>query len=665
MSELFQDNNTSKSEVGVSFSSHDAAFVNALDEELKTLGISLLRYECSLEHQDRIDAFACHLASCNLTFVVLSEAYFESPYCFYELILLANVQEKAFLIVAEKIDVSAIAEKSFIKYERWSRNYTGANWIRSRLSEVDWSVSALQVSHLLSRKACPAFEALSAEGRRSYLKRLNWFPESFAQRLNTILSIDDLSSREKAFDEYLSDAYPNAPYLFARALSYEKSSHYDLALLYAERALSEDPSFSSAYVFVCRIASQATDSHAHEKAIKIVLDYSYLSSLVQSSDKAIVYKAQGLLELAKSNKADGALRAECLHAAQRFFEASLELEHDSTTLNNLAQIHEQLGNIEYAYELYSESINADPNNYAAMNNLALAVLRHLDDKDLAKGLFERALSINPSYSLAMNGLALSTETSNPKESLLCYLSMAAEQYNGSEAITNAATLLEEEFNESIAAGALYRIALNKNSHSIATNYNYAAYLRRSGGSKKLVERYLKSAVEVGCDETIVEFQLAMLEIRERLFSKAISRLNNLLDTKASMAAEFLIVYCLSIYRGKASDHIDLSADTTYWPLAAMKAKMAYDCADYIQAERFFEMSKSLAGSRIDEMAHDVSLVSPSLLFSVVDHDIPHLLGSRIGRKQISTINIDAANDIKKHIERFLRHEGKSEREGYV
>lgn len=629
----------------VSFSSFDSKYVDELEGQLSYFGIKLVRYERDIEPQQRINRFIEGFSNCDIAFVILSADYFKSPICILELISIASIPDKAFLITVPESGegITAAAAIGLKKMESEYALKKNVDWIGEYYSTVDWDKANEAVRSLLAKRFLPVSQLQSSYGVRSYLKTINYTPESFAETLHLILSYEDLTERERAFDKYLETGFRGDSFLYAKGISYEMAEYYKLALDYFFNCLSISPDYVASYVRICRIALVAS-AEIQSEAFGM-LDKLRLEGNISDADQADVSRAKGLLSLKKYEVQH---EKQQLLRAKEYFEKSAQIERSSAILNNLAQVYETLGDSRKAGMLYEEAIRLDNKNYFALNNLAL--LEYRSNPIAAKKLFKRALAINPSYQPSINGLAIACEDESPEDSMFRYLEIACLNYELSEALTNAALIAEEKFSEPKTARTLYRLALLKNPEGLASNYNYATFLRRVGASTKEVEHYYNIARRAG-KSVLVDLGYILLRLRDGELSDAVMQIENLpimVSPQAIQAVAFLRLY-IAI---KSSAELCTETLTNllpvneieFWPYADIAGRVTYNKSEQGESLRYFSKAKYL--NKVTMPRHEGRYDEDfGLHFDFFESQMPFIFGERISKRQIVRINDDAKERI--------------------
>ena len=562
--------------VMVSFSSNDSVWVDSLEADLASLGLSLWRYEHSLQYQHSIEDFIASFSKCDFAFVMLSSSYFESDICMLEIAQISMSPSKAILISvppdggkAPDMAAAAVLRVSSIDSVSGSRG----DWVKDALSKINWIDVKNRLNVLFANRFMPANMLTESAGRREYLATMGYTPKKFAARLDEILSMEELARRESAFDEYLETGFRGEVFLYAKAASYEKAGYYDLSLNCLRQALLASPGYAAAFICACRIAA-STKGEIQRSAFELIGSFDLDGACLDTDDRADALHAQGLLAFSEYERGRG---SDYLRKAYSLLQESLTLVRKSSTVNAVGQVLERLRETSRARDMYIEAVEIDNSNYAAHNNLGLLLLRREGKADEARSEFKRALECHPGYELALNGYALASEDAHPDEALFAYFALAGKDYLSSHAFTNAALLAEEEFKEFHTARALYKLALERNPTGLATNYNYATFLRRTGADAAMVEKYLNRARSAG-PSLLVDVGFALLEIRDERYRDALLMLKTVGEPESEGGKQLLrFLKLYASYRmsdvGECLAQCEFEREVDFWPYGDLVARL--------------------------------------------------------------------------------------------
>ena len=205
------------------------------------------------------------------------------------------------------------------------------------------------------------------------------------------------------------DAYYNL------GLAQNKMGNIDHALVTWQALLELSPQHSGARFQVGRLLMM---QRKFEEAIKQFAD------IAESHTSYI--EAQG-------NMATCCLQLGWLNTARKHYENVLKkTEEDVQTLYNLGVIHGQQGALEEAVNYYLRAVAADPNFFAAQNNLGAAYLA-LKNREAAMRHFQEALRIQPANEVVRHTIAILTQkqdiTASPQSYIAAIFDSYADHYD--------------------------------------------------------------------------------------------------------------------------------------------------------------------------------------------------------------------------------------------
>lgn len=500
-------------DIGISYVSQNLEKVDLLDDQMFSLGIQLRRYDTCLKPNDDIFAFMESMKTLDHVFIILSDAYLKSPFCFFELANLLSVPEKIILIYLETDNQIQHLLEDAQGYWNAYREKT-VPWLEEQLKKID-SVDIFQkLSYQLQHRYILFDNIFNMQGKKELLEILQHTPEYYINELKEILNIDNFYQRELAFADYLGHASANEIFNHYKALSYESQKYIEGAEFFLRQAISINPSYIAPYIKLFDLSFKYPD--------KISIESSLISQIeripnLTPLDKALVYKVKGMLLFDQAKLAlDGENRIRLLHRALEQFQRADEINpgNDATVFNNMGQISEQLGNFPAALDYYIKAVEKSPEYFIAFNNLALFYDKYLGKISEARQIYEYCLTINPDYVIAQSNYALLMEKIDIRQAVEQYFQILCSTQERTDSITNLALILEEENISKDLAGILYRIVLKKNPKSISGQFNMGNFMRRQGYPFDVVLDYLNPVMQTLPHNDMVLLTMALLYWRE-------------------------------------------------------------------------------------------------------------------------------------------------------
>lgn len=500
-------------EVGISYASQNIEKVDLLDGQMFSLGIQLKRYDTYLKANDDIFAFMENMKTLDHVFVILSDAYLKSPFCFFELADLLSVPEKIILIYLKTDDqMEQLLEKA---QAYWKGHHKKAiPWLEEQLEKIDFADIFQKLSYLLKHRYILFDDIFNVRGKKELLEILQYTPDLYIEELKQILDIPNFYLRELEFTKYLGHAPANEIFNHYKALSYEAQKYIEGAEFFLRQAISINPAYIAPYIKLLDLGFKYPD--------QISIDFSLISRIenmphLASLDRALVYKAKGMLLFYQAKSVlEGEDRAKLLHQALEQFQWADELNpgNDATVYNNMGQIYEQLENLPIALDFYIKAIEKSPEYFIAFNNLALFYDKYLGKVSEARKIYEHCLTIKPDYVIAQSNYALLMEKIDIKQALGQYFQILCSTQEHTDCITNLALILEEENISKDLAGILYHIVLEKNPQSISGQFNMGNFMRRQGEPLSVVLEYLNPVMQALPHNDMLLLTMSLLYYRE-------------------------------------------------------------------------------------------------------------------------------------------------------
>lgn len=631
--------------VAVSFSSKDRLAVDGIERELNRLGILLTRYEANVPPQGRIDLFIESFLDFDAVLVILSQAYMESDVCVAELITLAQEPEVAYLMssVESGYDIPCGAACGV------RRLFDGGSltWVSKLIGDRELADVLLSVAQLLSRRYAPVRSLEEPYGRKSFLAFLGFTPQAYIDRLESILSEEELVKREVGFEAFLEVSYPSDYYLYYRARSFAKAGYADLAVMLYQRVLAIAPHFIPAYLSLCRLAITTSDD-GDAILRELIGAFDVDAASLSEAEQALCLHARGLVALAASRLEVGDTRLTYLREAVLLLKESADILDTDAVRNALGQAYECLGQFEKAFECYKVAFGLNDSNPKVLNNLALYLHNRLKRPDLAIPLYERALENEPAYRPAKENLALALESCDCARALELYFDIATEKYSGSIVLSNAALLLDEEFGEKKSAGAFYRVALARNPAGCAPNYNMASFCRRTGPNEDLWQGCMRHVEGIGWNE-LVSLERVLHGIDRKFNDMSPLCEEALVMVGDSFPWRYLLNLSLAI-AGRVGNIDDNLAESNYYPCKDLAARISFGEGDGDSAEALYELAIEAAWPENLPPLSSVEDADFSPVLWAVEKDIRRMSSSRIARAQVVKIDDDTADLIHELIE---------------
>ena len=159
-----------------------------------SLGIQLKRYDTFLKPNDDIFAFMESMKTLDHVFIVLSDAYLKSPFCFFELANLLSAPEKIILIYLETDkQIQHLLEDAQVYWNTYREKTV--LWLKEQLNKIDPAEIFHKLSSQLKHKYISFDDMFNMRGKKELLEILQYTPDDYINELNSILNIDNFYQR--------------------------------------------------------------------------------------------------------------------------------------------------------------------------------------------------------------------------------------------------------------------------------------------------------------------------------------------------------------------------------------------------------------------------------------------------------------------------------------
>lgn len=362
-----------KPNIFVSYSWQTKEIADKISSDLQLIGISIIKDNQELNYTDNIPNFMKRIRSCDYAILLLSDSYFKSKNCLFEILELQkdeNHWKKILPIVLKETKFHSAIER--LEYVRFWEQKT--NELEQALENIN------PINSPESYKELKLFKDISSN-IDGFLKRisesLHFSPEEIIKKnyepiinisgvdiepkalidLLGVVLIDNLEKREIVLDEYLQKYKESSYYFSIKGGTSRDLKKFDQAIHYYKKGLNLDST-----------------------------NYEILNNLGQ------------IFENIKND----------YKQARNCYEKAIESkpEFDIPRLNLGVLLNRHFNDPEGAKKQYEEILKFDPNNAKAHNNLSnFYKLNNPTEKGLKRAEYHllKAIEINPNYIEALLG----------------------------------------------------------------------------------------------------------------------------------------------------------------------------------------------------------------------------------------------------------------------
>lgn len=372
----------------------DKVLADQIEQDLKQIGIRIIRDKNELEYKDSIEKFMARVREVDFVIVLFSDDYLRSKNCLHELFDL--LKEKEFehkilpILSGDCKFFTAQQRLPFLQY--WEKK---RDELQVALSQVDILTSpslqeelrfatqvCLQLDQHLTKLADMnhlSFEQMRSENYRSLIQKIGGTEIGHLFELLEITLIPDPQKREIALDNYF-EKYPPNTYSYAlRGALAKEQGNFERSKTSYEKAIALAP----------------TNAEALNN-----LGFLYLKDFKDPVNAKIFFEkaiaANPNLTIAKLNLATTLSGNKDTANAEKLYKEILTARpNEIKALNNLANIYSNRGDYQQARLLFEKVLDINPDFYESLVNLASIINVHYNDPDKALTYFQRAKQIAP------------------------------------------------------------------------------------------------------------------------------------------------------------------------------------------------------------------------------------------------------------------------------
>jgi tetratricopeptide (TPR) repeat protein len=420
-------------QIFLSYSWKNTDIADIIEQDLKAIGISLIRDVRNLKYRESIKSYMGNIASSDYALLLISQEFLQSANCMYEILSLVkddNYSKKVLPVILMGADIFTPSSRlQYIRY--WEGKISELN---KELKEVDSLANVKSIAtdlelytairssidefvSTISDLNCIKFDDLRNKNYQPLLHAINFSEDKLSTEIIRINSIEDIEEQEVSIAQLLVEYPDNLYALLLRASLAYKTGQYKKSRSSYEHLLNLFPDFAPAHnnigVLLFRQFGEVNLARQHyEKAIELepeqslyrfnlanvlqygvedyglALDY-YLSALNNTSHDTLVYEELGNMCQFKLND---------YNKSAFYFNKALEANPGNEgALNNLANLYVRMEDYDEAERTYNELLNLDPTSHIAHGNYASFLKDKRSDYERAKQHYELALQINPMY----------------------------------------------------------------------------------------------------------------------------------------------------------------------------------------------------------------------------------------------------------------------------
>lgn len=354
--------------VFLSYSSKDDKSANELDEELRKLGINIIRDKRDLEPLRNITNFMKSISEMDYAIMLISKDYLKSKPCLFEFteyLKKVNANKTVLPIILKDFKFSnALRNEVFshIKEETSSviqrrslfKKIISFGREKDRIYD-DWNDRFIAAWDFITNTKLFSFVKSKSSDFADILAFLNVFDDEIIKELNNLTQIEDEEEQDIAF-HMLVNNHPGSYWIinYKAYLCTLKKRYKKAIILYNEFMSKFTEPFdkiSSYYnIGVCyyELGNYVKAIEAHKEAIKI--------------NPIAIYSHRGL--------GDVYFKLNDLKKAYTHYLISYKFERNDKVLNNMGAIEHQLGNYTKALEYFKEGLEVNEDNAELYINIA-------------------------------------------------------------------------------------------------------------------------------------------------------------------------------------------------------------------------------------------------------------------------------------------------------
>ncbi|MBS4029298.1 MAG: tetratricopeptide repeat protein [Ignavibacteriales bacterium] len=400
---------TTQPTIFISYSWKNKDIADAIDNDWKAVGITLVRDVRDLTFKTPLKEFMKRVKETDYVLLVISKAYLESKNCMYETLELLEepkFKDRILPIVLDDANITTPQGKiSYIKYwdeqiksvnkeieglvgnTNLSELYEELNQYNKIRDNVSKFIAAIVSMRYLS------WDGAKAENYKPIFDYIGFNEQNILEETIRIFNIGDTEEQEIALDK-LSRQHPkNENVLFLKAtIAYLTEKKYKKARTLCEEIIQLYPNFFEATYNLAYLLDRHFQSYPKAKEL-------YEKAIAINPNDADAYNNLAILLQQQFQDFD---------KAKELYKKAIAINPNyADAYNNLAILLEtQFQDFDKAKELYKKAIAINPNYADAYNNLAALLKQQFQDYPKAKELYEKAIAINPNLVEAYYNLAL-------------------------------------------------------------------------------------------------------------------------------------------------------------------------------------------------------------------------------------------------------------------
>ncbi len=253
-----------KYEIFVSYSSFDKQFVDELDQDFKSIGITVIRDIRDVKYTQSFKEFMKKIRNSDFVLMIISENYLKSRNCMFEVLEVLkdeNYRERILPIVLASANIQN--KSTVAKYiQFWEDAYNKLNNEIESLSKDEISFASEELKIIrnirismgdflttISDMRHVGLEKLKSNNYKELLERIGLKKYDVSQMIEIfeISKITDNEEKEIAIEEFIQANQNNPFAYFLKATLEESNRRYKKAKYYYKKTIKTEANFSEAY----------------------------------------------------------------------------------------------------------------------------------------------------------------------------------------------------------------------------------------------------------------------------------------------------------------------------------------------------------------------------------------------------------------------------------